>query len=589
MLRLVRGVKNGPSPQWLQRRLTAIGLRPINALVDITNYLTFDRGRPLHVFDAAKIAGNLVVRRARPGEQLPALDGRTYELDETMVVIADDNGVKSLAGIIGGQRSGCDEGTTDVLIELALWDPLNIAQTGRRLGVNSDARYRFERGVDPDFCVPGAELATHFVLDLCGGEASELVIAGSPPARETIIDFPWSEVRRLTGLELETSAMAAILDKLGFVSLAREGNADRVFVRVPSWRPDVVGKADLVEEILRLAGVDRVAASPMAREDSSVAQPILTALQKRTWLARRVLAASGLVEAVTWSFIAKDRALMFGGGDPALALANPLAADLSDMRPSLLPGLIAAAQRNADRGIRDAALFEVGQIFRGRGRERSAHERRCRPARHGEAHRRRPTLVSTGPAGRSLRCQGRCLGPARRSRRAAGQPASRPGRTAMGASGPFGHLAIRPEENHRHVRRAASEGSRRARCRGAARRVGDRPRRIPAPKAKPTKVKEKLELSEFMPVERDFAFVVDRSVQAADMLKAAEAADRALITDVRVFDVYEGAGIPAGRKSIALAVTLQPRERTLTDAEIEAVAEKIIAGVTRKTGAMLRG
>ena len=367
--------------------------------------------------------------------------------------------------------------------------------------------------------------------------------------RETIIDFPWSEVRRLTGLELEISAMAAILEKLGFVSLARAGNADRVFVRVPSWRPDVEGKVDLVEEILRIAGVDRVASSPMAREDRSVAQPILTLLQKRTWLARRVLAASGLVEAVTWSFIAKDRAEMFGGGDPALALANPIAADLSDMRPSLLPGLIAAAQRNADRGMRDAALFEVGQIFRGRGRERPAHERRRRPARHGQARRRRPALVGTGPAGRPLRCQGRCIGLARRSRRAAGQPAGRAGRAARGRI-----RAVRAPCNSARRKSSARFGELHPKVLDALGAEGPLVvseiilDELPAPKAKPTKVKEKLELSEFMPVERDFAFIVDRSVKAADIVKAAEAADRVLVTDVCVFDVYEGAGIPDGQK-----------------------------------------
>jgi phenylalanyl-tRNA synthetase beta chain len=588
-LRLVRGVKNGPSPQWLQKRLTAIGLRPINALVDITNYLTFDRGRPLHVFDAKKVAGDLVVRRARAGEELLALDGRTYELDPSMVVIADDKGVESLAGIMGGEHSGCDENTTDVLIEAALWDPLNIAQTGRRLGINSDARYRFERGVDPAFCVPGAELATHFVLDFCGGEASELVIAGAPPARETIIDFPWSEVRRLTGLELAVSAMAGILEKLGFVSLARESNADRVYVKVPSWRPDVEDKADLVEEILRIAGVDNVASTPMARDESSVAQAILTLLQKRKSLARRALAASGLVEAVTWSFIAKDRAELFGGGDPSLALANPIAADLSDMRPSLLPGLIAAAQRNADRGLRDAALFEVGQIFLGAGEKdqrmsaamvRRGTAKRTGAGRHWSAS-VLPVDVFDAKAD-ALALLGALGVPQRNVQIVAGGPAwAHPGRSGTLQFGPKKIIGYFAELHPKTLEALGAEGPL-----VAAEIILDE---IPAPKLKPTKVKERLSLSDFMPVERDFAFVVDRAASAADIVKAAEAADHALVSDISVFDVYEGAGIPDGKKSIAIAVTLQPREHTLTDAEIDAVAEKIIAEVARKTGAELRG
>ena len=588
-LRLVRGVKNGASPPWLQKRLLAIGLRPINALVDITNYLTFDRGRPLHVFDAKKVAGDLVVCRARSGEKLAALDGKTYELDDTMVVIADDKGVESLAGIMGGEASGCDENTTDVLIESALWDPLNIAQTGRRLGLNSDARYRFERGVDPAFCVPGAELATHLVLDLCGGEASELMVAGAPPARDTVIDFPWSEVRRLTGLDLEPSAMTAILEKLGFVGLSRAGNADRIFVKVPSWRPDVEGKADLVEEILRIAGVDQVASTPLPRDEGSIAQPILTLLQKRKGLARRALAAGGLVEAVTWSFISKDRATMFGGGDPALALANPIAADLSDMRPSLLPGLIAAAQRNADRGLRDAALFEVGQIFLGAGendqRLSAATIRRGTAKRAGTGrHWSGPVLtVDLFDAKADVLALLAALGvPSRNVQIVAGGPAwLHPGRSGTLQFGPKKILGHFGELHPKILAALGAEGPL-----VAAEIILDE---IPAPKAKPTKVKEKLELSDFMAVERDFAFVVDRSVKAGDIVKAAEAAERALVTEVTVFDVYEGAGIADGQKSIAIAVTLQPRERTLTDAEIDAIAGKIVAEVGRKTGAKLRG
>jgi phenylalanyl-tRNA synthetase beta chain len=359
-LRLVKGVKNGPSPSWLQKRLREIGLRPINALVDITNFLTFDRARPLHVFDANKVKGNLAVRRARAGETLLALDGKTHALDETMVVIADDNGVESIAGVMGGEVSGCSADTTDVLIESALWDPQNIAHTGRKLGIVTDARYRFERGVDADFALPGIELATQLVLQLCGGEASQLVIAGAVPRNARVVDFPWSETQRLAGVDVTQAEATAILERLGFT--VEKTGTERANITAPTWRPDIEGKADIVEEIVRIYGVDNVPSTPLPRAEG-VAAAVLTLMQKRARNARRALASQGLVEAVTWSFVSKEQAEVFGGGTPGLALANPIAADLSDMRPSLLPGLVAAAHRNAARGLGDQDLFEVGQIF----------------------------------------------------------------------------------------------------------------------------------------------------------------------------------------------------------------------------------
>src|ERR1700754_1530513 len=360
-LRLVRGVKNGPSPQWLSRRLTSIGLRPINALVDITNFMTYDRARPLHVFDAAKVKGNLTVRRARDGETLLALDGRTYTLDSGVCVIADEHGVESLAGIMGGEASGCDEHTTDVLIESALWNEINIAQTGRKLGINSDARYRFERGVDPAFMVPGLELATKLVMEMCGGSPSENVVVGKTFGDDRVIDFPLTEVKRLSGIEVPQVEMKHILTRLGFMMA---GPGPVVKVAVPSWRTDVHGKADIVEEVIRIYGVDKVPETPFGRGEEP-RKSVLTPMQQRTRRAKRALAARGMVEAVTWSFIAKPAAELFGGGQAELVLANPIAAELSDMRPSLIPGLIAASQANINRGSSDVALFEVGQIFRG--------------------------------------------------------------------------------------------------------------------------------------------------------------------------------------------------------------------------------
>ncbi|HSO47193.1 MAG TPA: phenylalanine--tRNA ligase subunit beta, partial [Rhizobiaceae bacterium] len=360
-LRMVRGVKNGASPKWMQQRLKAIGLRPISALVDMTNYITFDLGRPLHVFDADKVHGALVVRRARDGEKFTALDGKTYSLKESMCVIADANGVESLSGVMGGEETGCSESTVNVLIESALWEPLNIARTGRELGINTDARYRFERGVDPAFMVPGLDHATNLVMQLCGCEASHEGIAGSVPQPKLQIDLPLSEVKRLTGLDVPEAESISILERLGF---AVEGSSKLVKVTVPSHRPDVHGKADLVEEVMRIHGVNRIEPQPLDSH-GAVNGRILTNGQVRTRNARRALAARGMLEAVTYSFIAKDHAAHFGGGAPELALANPIAAEMSDMRPSLLPSLVAAAQRNADRGTGDVALFEVSHVYHG--------------------------------------------------------------------------------------------------------------------------------------------------------------------------------------------------------------------------------
>jgi phenylalanyl-tRNA synthetase beta chain len=583
-LRLVRGVKNGPSPDWLQKRLTAIGLRPINALVDITNFITYDRGRPLHVFDAAKVHGSLTVRRARPGETLLALDGKTYTLDETVCVIADESGVESLSGIMGGEKTGCSETTTDVLIESALWEPINIAQTGRKLGINSDARYRFERGVDPAFMVPGLEMATRMVMELCGGTPSAVTVAGSVEVLERVIDFPLSEIKRLAGLAVSLNDTRRTLERLGFFVA---GQGERVKVAVPSWRPDVQGKADVVEEVVRILGVDRVPSTPFDR-GAIPRKPVLTPIQVRTRKSKRALAARNLVEAVTWSFIAKKHAELFGGGAPELALANPIAADLSDMRPSLIPGLVAAAQKNADRGFPDVGLFEVGQIFRG---DQPADQltaaagiRRAlaKPSGIGRHWSKRDGEVDAFDAKADALAVLIAAGaPAAALQVAPGGPAwFHPGRCGTIQIGPqnvLGHFG----ELHPGAIEALD---------AAGPLVGFEVilERIPEPKAKPTRAKPVLELSQFQPIERDFAFVVEANVKATDIVRAAQSADRKLITAVSVFDVYEGKGIAPGKKSIAIAVTIQPRERTMTDAEIEALAAKIVGEVNKRTGGVLR-
>ena len=584
-LRLVRGVKNGPSPDWLQRRLTAIGLRPINALVDITNFITYDRGRPLHVFDAAKVRGDLVVRRARAGETLLALDGKSYALDESICVIADEDGVESLAGIMGGEKTGCSAATTDVLIESALWDPPNIAQTGRKLGINSDARYRFERGVDAAFMLPGLELATRMVLDLCGGTPSEITVAGDPQAPERVIDFPISEIKRLAGIAVPLPEVRRVLERLGFFAA---GQGERVKVAVPSWRPDIHNKADLVEEVVRILGVDRVPFTPFDRGEAP-RRPVLTPIQQRTRKAKRALAARNLIEAVTWSFLGKKHAELFGGGEPQLALANPIAADLSDMRPSLIPGLVSAAQKNADRGFPDMALFEVGQVFRGDAPQdqltAAAGVRRAlgKPSGIGRHWTKRDGEVDAFDA----------KADAFAVLAAAGAPAQAlqvvPGGPPWFHPGRSGTIQIGPQNVLGHFGELHPSALEALDAQGPLVAFEVILERIPEPKAKATRAKPVLELSSFQPVERDFAFVVDRKVKAADVVRAAASVDRKLIAGVTVFDVYEGPGIEPGKKSIAIAVTLQPRDKTMTDAEIEALAAKIVAEVGKRTGGVLRG
>ncbi len=598
-LRLVRGVKNGPSPKWMQQRLLAIGLRPINTLVDITNYVTFDRGRPLHVFDAAKVKGNLTVRRARPGEKVLALDEREYELTEEMCVIADEGGVESIAGILGGEHSGCDESTTDVLIESALWDPLNVARTGRELGIITDARYRFERGADPEFMTPGLELATRMVLDLCGGEPSEPeVVPGNPTSREGEIvgtsghhylevDFPLSETKRLTGLDVSREESISILQRLGFEP---KGSTQGEIVRfiVPSWRPDVDGKADLAEEVMRIHGLEKIAPVPLSSHDS-VSGAILTTVQRRTRAARRALAVRGMMEAVTWSFIPAKHAELFGGGKPELKLSNPIAADMSDMRPSLLPGLLAAVQRNADRGFADVALFEVSGTYEG---DRPQDQRRVaagvRRGTAGLAGSGRDWSGNAQPVGvfdakaDALAALEACGAPVDKLMIEAGGPDwYHPGRCGTIKLGPKVVLGTFGEFHPRTLEALDVSG----RLAGFEVFIDA----IPEPKAKPTRTKPRLDLSPFQAVRRDFAFVVDRNVEAGRLTRAAAGADKKLITGVSVFDVFEGAALGEDKKSIAIEVQIQPVDKTLTDEDFEALAAKIVENVQKQTGGVLRG
>jgi phenylalanyl-tRNA synthetase beta chain len=576
--RHIGGVHNGPSPAWLQNRLESIGLRPISVLVDISNFLTFDVNRPLHVFDAGRLAGDLTVRLARSGETLLALNGQEYALDPEITAIADPAGVQSLGGVIGGEQTGCTEATTEVFIEAALFDPIRTAATGRKLNIASDARYRFERGLDPAFVKDGLEIATRLILELCGGEASEIVTAGAAPDWRRRYVLGAERSATLGGLHVPHQESARILAALGCTveTLPQED----LSVEPPSWRGDIVGEADLVEEVLRIKGYDRIPAVPLERE-GALSRPALAPGQRRAELVRRTLAARGLTEAVTFSFIAAREAELFGGAKPELRLVNPISADLDAMRPSLLPGLITAARRNADRGFPDAALFELGPLYRDDTPSGQALVATgVRSGHTGPKHWRVPArevdlYEVKADALAALAAMG---APADGVHVAADAPSwYHPGRAGTLRLGPkvlgaFGEL-------HPAVLEALD-----ARPPVAGFEVFLDA--VPEPRG--ARAKPPLKLSVFQPIERDFAFVVNRELPAETLLRAARGVDRKLVSEVRLFDVYEGAGLPEGSKSLAITVVLQPQERTLTDAEIEGFSRQLIVQVEKATGGRLR-
>jgi len=579
--RFVRGVKNGQSPKWLRDKLLAIGLRPISALVDITNLMTMEYGRPLHVFDAAKVTGNVQARLAEPGEKLLALDGKEYELDGEMTVIADDARAEAIAGIMGGEESGCTETTTDVFIECAYFDPVRTAMTGRKLNLQSDARYRFERGVDASFMVDAMELSTRLVMDLCGGEPSEVVIGGGEPDWRRSLDFRPARVLELCGVEVPRDEQQRILSVLGFET---DGSGDSWSVAVPAWRHDIVGEACLVEEVVRVFGYDHVPAVAMERE-TDLPTPALDPAQQRRARVRRTLAGRGLVEAVTYSFLPSAQADLFGGVPESLKLANPISADLDVMRPSILPNLVAAAGRNADRGIRDAALFEVGPQFAGDKPEEQAMV--ATALRSGRTGHRNWAQPPRGVDVFDVKAD------ALAALAAAGAPVDKlqvfdeapgwyhPGRSGTLRLGPKNVLAAFGEIHPGVLRKMDVKGP----MAGIEVYLDN----VPKPRAKASAARPLLTLAAFHPVERDFAFVVDSGVAAGAVMAAARNADKALIEDVRLFDLFEGGNLGEGRKSVAINVILQPREKTLTDAEIEAVAARVVANVEKATGGQLRG
>ncbi len=579
--RYFRGVRNGPSPEWLQQKLLAIGLRPISALVDITNLLTMAYGRPLHVFDADKVHGDIHVRLSRKGEKFLALDGKEYELDDEMTVIADEKEAEALGGVMGGELSGCTGETVNVFLESAYFDPVRTAATGRKLNLMSDARYRFERGIDPDFVLDGAELASKLLLDLCGGEASDIVIAGEKPDVSRSYPLRKHRVKELGGVEVSEEETVRILNVLGFNVT---DNGDAWECEVPSWRHDVVGEADLVEEVARIHGFDNIPAVSLVRE-TNLPSPAVSLPQARRARARRALAVRGLTESVTFSFLPRKHADLFGGVPETVNLVNPISADLDVMRPSLLPNLIDAARRNADKGFGDVALYEVGPQFAGENPEDQAvvaagvRAGLTGPRDWAGSSREVDAFDAKADVMTVFEQLGVSAGSARISTDA---PAwYHPGRSGTVAFGPRQVLAHFGEIHPGILQAMDADGP----MAGFEIYLEN----LPRPKEGKSAMRPPLTLSAFQPVERDFAFIVDDGVAADDLVKAAAAADKKLISGVRVFDEFQGVGLEAGKKSLAIAVTLQPTEATLTDEEIEAVSRKVVANVAKHTKGVLRG
>ncbi len=573
--RLIKGVKNGPSPAWLQQRLQSVGLRSINALVDVTNLISYDRARPLHVYDAAKLTGGfLEARLGREGESVLALDGKTYEITPEICVIADGSGAIGLGGVMGGESTGCSEATTDVFVESAWFDPIRTAQTGRATGITSDAQYRFARTVDPDSLKPGVELATKLILELCGGEPSELVYVGQAPEAPGPIAFDRAYVRQLSGLEIGPERIDQILADLGFKVEAAQ-------VTPPSWRRDVEGKADLVEEVARIEGYGALPATALP-EIARPAGGVLTVRQTRVRTARRALAARGYGETITWSFTSQAKAALFGGGQPQLVITNPIASDLDCMRPSALPNLIEAAGRNARRGFADVALFEVGPLYRGDQPEDQVTTIAAILAPHPPRHWAGAGSDALFELKADLVALLDELGaPPLQTAQGSNADWWHPGRSARLQLGPKTVVAEFGELHPRILKALDVEGP----VYGFEINLDV----LPEPKRKATKTKPALELSALMPLSRDFAFLVEDKVAAGDLSRPILGVDKALIREAWVFDVYKGQGVPEGFKSLAVEVVLQPKDKTLTDAEIEALSAKIVAAVEKTVGGKLRG
>ena len=579
--RMFRGITNGAAPDWMQRRLTAIGQRPIDVLVDITNYVMFDIGRPLHAYDADKIAGDkLIIRNGVAGETLTALNEKTYELDDEMIVIGDENGADDIAGVMGGDRTGVSETTTTMFLEIAIFDPIAVAMTGRKLNLNSDARYRFERGLDSDGPTAFAGYITRLIKKLTGAEASHLVVAGAGVAEIAPIAFSPKNVLGLTGVDVPESRQIEILEILGFTVETSAGDVWQV--TRPTWRPDVHGKADIIEEIIRIHGYEHLPMLSLPR-DEMIAKPSVSKLQRRTNYLRRALVARDYVEAVTFSFMKDEDAVLFGGGDEALRLANPISADLNMMRPTILPNLLQATGRNLRRGSTDLSFFEIGPVFHGVPADQQFPI--CCGVRQGRARaadwRLQNEAVSVFDAKADLLNALAAIGVSVDNLQISTQAPDyyhpgrsgslMQGRTVLGTFGEI-HPSI---AKHFDVKGA---------CVGFELFF----QRVPAPKDKGP-AKPLLALNSLQPLSRDFAFVVDESVSADALMRAVKAGGKPFVTAVSIFDVYAGDKIEDGKKSLAINVTIQPQKATLVDAEIVEISDKIIAAVGKNCGGVIRG
>lgn len=587
MGRYIKNVKNGPSPDWVQKRLKAIGLRPISALVDITNYVSYDLCRPLHVFDADKLSGDIHVRLAQKGEKLEALNEKTYDLDDFMTVVCDDNGPTALAGVMGDIKTGCTDETTNVYLECAWFDPVRTARTGRALQINSDARYRFERDVDPEFTVEAAELATRLILEFCGGEPSSTIKAGDVPTWQRTIAFNPAQVKKLTGLDVNVNEQNTILAALGFEVSAKSDT--EWAVQPPAWRSDVHGSADIVEEIARIHGYDKIEITSLPKTTPVTMAAESTGLA-RIRRARTMLAARGMDECVTWSFMDAGLARQFYVNDnqdeAGLKLTNPISSELDQMRPSILPNLIAAAGRNHDRGHHNNALFEVGPVFITASPDdqpvvAAGIRSEAQANRHWSSTEAARPVDAFDAKADALAVLEACGAPAANAQISKDAPSYyHPGRSGALRLGKnvlawFGeiHPAILKDMD----------------IKGPVVGFEVFVENIPEPKKKGGTAKPLLQLSPFQPLDRDFAFIVDRDVEVGSIVQAIRGADKNLISDVTVFDIYTGEHVGADKKSVALNVFIEPKDGTLTDKDLEDLSGKIIESVTHKTGGQLRG
>ncbi len=584
MGRLIKGVENKPSPAWMQNRLKAVGLRPISALVDITNYFSLDLCRPLHVYDADLLKGDISVRLSKDGEEFEALNDKSYTTREGMTVITDDSGLLGLGGIVGGVSTGCTESTKNVFLECAYFDPYAIARTGRDLQVDSDARYRFERGVDPDFVRDGIELATKMIMEICGGEPSDVVVAGEAPKWDREIDFDPAYTKKLSGMDVPEARQREILESLGFTL---NGNK----VTPPSWRHDVAndgssGKADLVEEVIRVIGYDHIeAVSVRSAKAISVGGETQNITKSR--MARSALAARGLNECVTWSFLSKDLARDFTTNDnfDALTLNNPISSDLDQMRPSILPNLITAALANAAKGNGDAKLFEVGPVFP--SAKPDGQQTHATGVRYGavaakhwadtNANRKNDVYDVKADAIAALEAAGVPTANLQTARDASGH--FHPGRSGTLKLGK--NILAQFGEIHPAILEDMDIKSNVVGFEVFLDAIPEGKKKGPA--------KTLVQLSQFQPLSRDFAFIVDENVDVEQITRAAIGAERNLIKNVSVFDIYQGKGVEDGKKSVAINVAIQPVKQTLTDKEIEGISKSIVDAVSAKTGAALRG